>query len=684
MTACANCRGEQAGARHAATTPRRTVMQRKIAILLFIALAPLAGRAQFNTNKLVIIGRSALYYEDYVLSIQYFNRAISAKPYLYEPWFYRAVAKYYLGDYAGAESDCTEAITRNSFVTNIYELRGLCRIQQKKFGDAIDDYIRALKYDPENKTLWHNRILCRIHKGDYEAALADIDTMLVKWKNYAGAYAMRAEVMLVCKDTAAAMTALDKSIELDPYDDGAWATRAIIALSREEWEEGEDCLTKAIRLQPKVAVYYINRALARIKRNNLRGAMNDYDTALDYDPNNFLGHYNRGLLRANVGDDNRAITDFDFVLKIEPDNMMALFNRAILLQNTGDLRGAIRDLTTVIDEFPNFWTGLERRAECYRKLGMTKQAEIDEFRVYKARLNKLLYGIQPRMDKEKLRKRSDNDPDKYNQLVVADEDEGRQEYESDYRGRVQNKAADISLLPMYELSYEQTSSEVKTYIPYDRQTDAFNSTTVGPARSDIDKNVYINNAQPTLDERRSDDYFNYIDSLSTLLYAATDDKTQKTLYFRRGLAYSVTQNFESAIEDFSQCLLRDSTFAMAYWQRAVCQSKSNEFNASQGTDVAMQTANVLSDLTKAIRHNPNNAYLYYNRGNIYAGRKDYTHAIEEYTQAIRIDRSLAEAYFNRGIAHILAGDREKGVSDLSKAGELGLYRAYSIIKKYRR
>lgn len=103
--------------------------------------------AQFKTDRLVMIGRSALYFEDYVLSIQYFNQAISAKPYLYEPWFYRGVAKYYLDDFVGAEDDCSEAIKRNPYVVGMYELRGLCRIQQKKYGDAIKDYNQALRYD---------------------------------------------------------------------------------------------------------------------------------------------------------------------------------------------------------------------------------------------------------------------------------------------------------------------------------------------------------------------------------------------------------------------------------------------------------------------------------------------------------------------------------------------------------
>ena len=36
------------------------------------------------------MGRNALYYEDYVLAIQRFNMVINAKPWLGEPYFYRA------------------------------------------------------------------------------------------------------------------------------------------------------------------------------------------------------------------------------------------------------------------------------------------------------------------------------------------------------------------------------------------------------------------------------------------------------------------------------------------------------------------------------------------------------------------------------------------------------------------
>ena len=632
--------------------------------------------AQFNTDRLVMIGRSALYYEDYVLSIQYFNQAISQKPWLFEPWFFRGVAKFYLDDYRGAENDCSEAIERNPYVVNAYELRGLCRINQKKYAEAVSDYDRALRYDPENQGLWHNRILCLIQDKNYDLALAQIDTMTTRWSRYAQAYAMQAEVYLLQEDTTKAVRSLDKSLELDPYDGRTWAERAIISLARSKWKEGEEYLTKSIHLLPKHPGNYINRAMARYNQNNLRGAMADYDTALDLDPNNFLGHYNRGLLRAQVGDDNRGIEDFDFVLKLEPDNLMALFNRALLLEQTGNLRGAVRDYSKVIEEYPNFWFGLQHRAACNRRLGNTKQAELDEFRILKAQMDKRYGKPTPRLSKKQMRKRSDEDLEKYNQLVVADEQEMEHEYQSDYRGRVQNRKADLSWQPMYGLTFLQPQNGVKMDQPYELSVDQFNQR----ARS---QTIYVSCEQRKLSEDRMKQTFAYIDSLSTRIDEMKSTAGMAPLLLLRAVAYGTIQNFDNAIDDLSICLQIDSTSSLAYWQRAVCQAMINEFNASQGTNIDLKSANVLGDLSAAIQLAPQNPYLYYDRATLYAQRNDYQRAIDDYTRAIQLEERLAEAWYNRGLAKLHAKRIDEGIADLSKAGELGIYQAYSVIKKYR-
>ena len=642
--------------------------------LITFHLSPITSFAQYNTDRLITIGRSALYYEDYVLSIQYFNQAIAVKPYLYEPWFFRGVAKYYLDDFSGAEHDCTEALERNPYVVGIYELRGLTRIQQEKFADAIADYNRALTFMPDNRSLWHNRVLCHIQNEDYDEALLELDTIQQRWSQYAQAWNMRADIRMQQKDTLQAIEALEKSLELDPYDGKTWAMRSIISLSRHEWPAAEEQLDHAIHLLPKQGGYYINRALARYNQNNLRGAMADYDAALDLEPNNFLGHYNRGLLRADVGDDNRAIVDFDFVLRLEPDNMLALFNRAVLLERTGDLQGAVRDYTKVIDEYPNFHTGILYRARCYRRLGQTQKAELDEFKVYKAQLYQHLYGIRPKQGPRSQRKRSDLDPDKYNQLVVADEQEPEREYQSDYRGRVQDRKTDVELLPMFALSLEPQRDEVNRSPYYDPMVDRYNAGRQA-------RPLFVSSQHASLDSRHSADYFQYIDSLSAAIDRSTAISQTLPLLLARAVAYSALQDNEAAIHDLTTCLEADSTHVLALWQRAVCQSRVAQFLTSEGGSAELTLAGVASDLSHALLLGGRNAYLLYNQGCLSARKQDYRQAIALFTEALAVDPHLAQAYYNRGICSILSGNQAAAASDLSKAGELGIYQAYSIIKK---
>lgn len=170
---------------------------KQIIVLISLAILPLHEvRAQYNTNRLIISGQSALFYEDYVLSIQYFNQALAAKPYLYEPWFYRGLAKFYLDDYTGSEADVTRAIELNPYIYNMFELRGLCRIRQKRYAQAIDDYTRSINLNPQNQTAWYNRALCRVEDKDYAQAQLDLDTVVTRWQSYASAYSLKAQVYL--------------------------------------------------------------------------------------------------------------------------------------------------------------------------------------------------------------------------------------------------------------------------------------------------------------------------------------------------------------------------------------------------------------------------------------------------------------------------------------------------------
>lgn len=85
---------------------------------------------------------------------------------------------------------------------------------------------------------------------------------------------------------------------------------------------------------------------------------------------------------------------------------------------------------------------------------------------------------------------------------------------------------------------------------------------------------------------------------------------------------------------------------------------------------------------KAAEVAPDFPYTYYNLGNLFCLSEDMLTAISQYTKALDLYPYIPEAYYNRGLVLIFLKDKEKGCLDMSKAGELGIADAYSVIKKY--
>lgn len=662
-------------------------MIRKFLYILYIGVFfPMIAGAQINTDRVMTIGKNALYFEDYVLSIQYFNQVINAKPYLAEPYFYRGLAKLNLDDFQGAEADCTESIERNPYVPNTYQVRGIARIQQENYKGAIQDYEKALTFDPENTSLWHNLALSRMRDEDYAEAKADLDTLIRIAPRYIDAYLMRTEVSLKQKDTIQAMSDADRAIEMDRYNADTWASRGMIFLQRSKYADAESDLTEAIRLSVRNAGLYINRALARYYQNNLRGAMSDYDLALDIDKSNFIGHYNRGLLRAQVGDDNRAIEDFDFVLQIEPDNLMAVFNRGLLRDKTGDYAGAISDYTSVLEEYPNFLAGYQYRAEARKKVGDLKGASQDEMVVLQAQLD-MQNGKTSRQtaSADKTRKKSDKNMNNYRKIVVADNEEEQSKYKTDYRGRVQDRNITILPQPMFVLSYYERPEEVKRQINYSKYIDDLNNRHVLPHA------LLITNNEASLTEEQVKQHFASIDAETEKIVKEPENALH---YFARALDFYLVQDFDNALEDLDRIIAKDQSFFPAYFMRAMIHYKQLEYRKrdtqyeiEQSEDKKLQVraldyAMVRDDLDKVIQLAPDFVYAYYNRGNIYAVMKDYRAALVDYNKAIELDPRFSDAYFNRGLTHVFLGNNNEGVQDLSKAGELGIFSAYSVLKRF--
>ena len=617
------------------------------------------------------MGRNALYYEDYVLAIQRFNRVINVKPWLGEPYFYRALAKYYLEDYQGAEIDCNNAVERNPYALNHYVLRALCRINQSRYALAEEDYQKAIAINPLDHNSWHNIVLCQIEQKEYERADSSLDVMLRHWGKETEQYTMKAQVSLLRTDTLQAEKWTDRALELDEYDGKAWGLKAMFQANREEYKEAETSLDKAIVQLPRNAGLYVNRALARYNQDNLRGAMSDYDACLDLEPRNYIAHYNRGLLRASVGEDNLAIEDFNFVLELEPDNTIALYNRALLLDNIGDYKGAIRDISAVIKDYPEFWDGYRQRAAIKRKIGDINGAERDEFKVLQARLDVAAGKKLP----VRTRKKSERNIEDYAALVEEDEHDEENEYVSEYRGKVQNRQTELRPEPVYSLTYYRKDSETNTYVVFCPQIEELNASKILPQQ------LYLTDNEAPMTEKQTEAHQASIATLSEQLEQNPEDET---LLMKRALDYYHIRDFENAVADMNALIQKNGADALALVLRAQCRFAQLEVSrtTASASDLRLGYLMVVQDYNKAADLMPDVPFLFYNIGCVQVQLADYMAAQKSFSHALMLDSHFPSAYYGRGVAYILGGQVEEGLSDLSQAGEYGLYTAYNLIKKY--
>ncbi|MDR1563325.1 MAG: tetratricopeptide repeat protein [Dysgonamonadaceae bacterium] len=713
---------------------------KRLAIIISLLLASLAifpSQAQINTKRMLTIGRNALYFEDYVLSIQYFNEVIKAKPYLAEPYLYRALAKLNLDDFHGAETDLTYCIDRNPFLVFAYLYRGIARQSEGEYIAAISDYNKGLEYRPEDRQMLINKGIAQIQSKDFDSAAVTFDILLKYHPKMQQAYLMRSNVHAEKGDTAMAFQDIEQSLILDRFYAPAYGQRAILLLQQERYGDAESDFNEAIRIEPRQIAYYINRGLVRFHLNNLHGAMDDYDAVITLSPENTIARFNRGLLRAQVGELSRAVEDFDVVIRNEPDNFMAIYNRAILNEETGKYPDAIRDLDMVLDEYPNFVPGYYFRSEVKRKMKDAKSADIDywfahdlEQKLRKEKENgKIVTGRgvfdteqeaeidgKEYSDGKKTRQRSDRSIEKFSRLVVYDrDDEIQSAYGNEIRGRVQDRNVKVDLQPQFVITYyEKVGNFDQTINHYNKTLQDYN------ARKALKMQLKTANREAPLTDGQAEYHFRSIDEYSL---AVDRNPENADAYFGRALDFMVVQDLTEAIGDYSRVIEIDPSFLLAYFNRAVVRYKKIEIEIAGETDESKMTLNIrrterknlsgqskqfpqnvdamsqntvplpvensnayefeqiLRDYSACIRINPDFVYAWYNRANIRCLQKDFRAAIADYDEAINRNPLFAEAYFNRGLSRLYIGETGKGIADLSRAGELGLADAYSIIKK---
>ena len=647
--------------------------------------------AQLNTDRITAIGRNALYFDDYVLSIQYFNQVIKLKPYLSEPYLLRAIAKIQLGDYTGAEMDCNAAINRNPFQPGAYYTRGFIYRQTDQLEKAHQDFNEALIFAPENRTYIAMRADVLAQLEQYDLALQDINHLLHRDPQSAALHYEKGSICIRSNDTIGALNAFTHATEYDSQNPANWSALGLVQLMQDNQEEALSSLSKSIEYGSKWAGDYINRGIIYYRKHNYRSALADYDKAVALAPRDAQCYYNRGVLRQELGDYNRALEDLTQAINYAPDRVEIYYQRGMVQLQLRQWQEALDDFTTIMNRYPYFLPAYYLAAQAETSLGHGKAATQLRQQAYQLEQKKdSIQSLQTTMQVAESQPQQRDRRKEFSQLAAQNQETNDEEnkYDSDTRGSVQKRYADVVNEPNIFLSYYATNNH----------TDALRQTNYSHATVDMYNNTMqlpaplrFTTKEMTLTADMVNQHFAQISNLShqidLLEQMAQPGSTNNDLlcasYIARAFEFALVQDYSSALDDVTRAILMDGDLYFAYFCRANWRYKYLEYKRAVGepTDKA-DFELMMRDYDYVINHLPDFSFAYYNKANMLCIQQDFKAAISYYTQAISADSDFAEAYFNRGLTYIYIGDNEKGLADLSKAGELGIYQAYNLISRF--
>ena len=658
-----------------------------VAFVLLMSAGLQGLYAQYDKDVFYMRGRQALAEGRYSTAIENFNVLARLDTNDYWNYFFRGIAKYNLGDIRGAKNDFDRSVRINPVFTNGYHYRG---ITSSRFGDyeaALADLQHAIDLRPGNVGLYFSRGVTYFLSQQFDKAVKDFDKYIRKEPRDPSAYLNRGASWLFLGDTLKAVSDYNKAIKLDRFDPEGYVRRGRLYAEQKDYVSAIADMDKAIELDTTNTFAYFNRAIMYYEQEKYNEAMSDLNRVLRDEPGNALTLYNRGLISAQMGAYDDALSDLDRVLAINPENVLAYFNRASVFIELGQYRNALEDYDKAIELYPDFAKAYMNRAYVKNLLGDFKDSKKD----YDTAQRK----VREYRDKNVTDAGSFADTTKkYSSLLTFEAEFAQKDFDDEL---LQHRDIDIRLRPLYKfvLTEKQAVKEYALSRRYENPlVDRFEASfPVGleitnqdveiPAEvlSAVEKEAWSSDTPSAQDLFMRALYDNagklFNSSLSyygQAIEAAAEDSGIDGLYegfyhVNRGVLRAEMIDFISSIENNVQVLSMDDAGTT---RARVRDQVTRQYDYSDAIDDMVAAQEIVPDIP----------YVYYNLGNLYCLSSEHIRSIDSYTKAIELYPYMADAYFNRGLVLIYLKDKEKGCIDLSRAGELGVQDAYSVINKY--
>ena len=274
--------------------------------------------------------------------------------------------------------------------------RALCRRHLHRWHDAFEDLQKAQALAPDDPEVQRGTKLLE-RMGKFLAEIRELDSAIAVSPNDAGLLCDRALLFLRAADPEMALEDAEAAGKI-----GTWAVRpklfqalALIALGRSdeceklgvhrlirlerltpEFLETIGRLDSEISAEPNNAELYASRAWQLNEIGQPALALQDADTAARLDPKAAGACAEASYALTKLGRGQEALAQIKRATELDPDLATAWQYRGELEMARGETLSAIESLTHAIESNQTVMA-LQKREQCYRRLGLLVKAEQD-------------------------------------------------------------------------------------------------------------------------------------------------------------------------------------------------------------------------------------------------------------------------------------------------------------------
>ena len=279
-------------------------------------------------------------------AIFYGNQTIRLNPKHGKAYAMRGWSHYLKRDYVAAKSDFSSSIELDSGIDESFRGLALCQSAMGDYSNALKNYNKSLKLNPNNKWAHYGRGNIFIRQRKYDLAIKELNAAIKNNPTESLVYISRGQAYVSTNQLAKAEKDFYQAAKINPSSWSAMFELGTCLLRQEKYNLAEPALFEALALDPRPFETHYNIALLLLNTNRFDDAVVFATNSIKRNPGSSDCYSLRADIQSARKNYRSAQADLDQAISINGKVARYYYQRHSLLKTLGQDSKAENALAT--------------------------------------------------------------------------------------------------------------------------------------------------------------------------------------------------------------------------------------------------------------------------------------------------------------------------------------------------